>query len=550
MNPIFLLPYLSVLVLAFLLQAAIEHGLERLNFLPKHSLSITAWGLTTLMGYLTFWAYFGAYKLGWTFTCALFLFVVVYWIRYRRDLRRTFWRVSDGHLCRFSMILIGAFYLGYLYLWQSPQAPEILAANRFMTSLPADNIIPAFLADRLALGQSPKNFMGDWLSSDRPPLQTGFILLFRLPFDHWLGEPGPRAFAASLLFQLLWIPGLWALLRGASARRAETLAVVGLVACTGFCLLHSVYTWPKLGAAGLVIGGASLFFDRSSSSQLVRWTIGSALCALGYLGHGGVMFSLLALAPLTLLMRPNKTILAASVTVFVLIQIPWSFYQNFYEPPGNRLIKWHIGGVIPVDNRGALETICTSYRETSGSEIIKNKEANLAELFRDGPWLLFKLSPSDIKGSRAAEFFHFFRGLGFGSWLLFFIPWCAWRLRGDKAATDMIHAASLITGWGLLTLLVWVLLLFGPGTTIIHQGSLVPLLTLWTLPVVVLARWWRGSVIVVALAQLILFATIWTTPWSPPEGPLSMGALMLLLTSILLFGILTIVIHREPASEG
>lgn len=549
MNPAFLLPYITVFALAILLQAAIEHRLGLHKLLPSHSQPIAAWGLTAFLGYLAFWAYFGTLKLGWGFTCGLFVGVIAYWIQNRRDIRGTFLGAADGHLCRFLMISIGAFYLGFLHLWQSTQAPEMLAANRFMPAMPTDNIIPAIFSDRLACGQSPKNLMGDWLSSDRPPLQTGFILLLRLPLD-WMGSPSTRAFAASFLFQLFWIPGLWALLRSAGAKRTETLFTAGLVACTGFCLFHSVYAWPKLGAAGLVIGGTSLFLNRNPGSQLVKWSIGSALCALGYLSHGGVMFSLLALAPLTLLLKPTKTTLVASVIVFLLLLLPWSCYQNFYEPPGNRLVKWHIGGVIPIDKRGTMETIYTSYRNTSWPEIIKNKEANLAEIFRDGPWHIFDLSPANMKGSRAAEFFHFFRGLGLGSWLLLLLPLCVWRLQRKNDSAGLAHAAALITGWGLLTLIAWVLVQYGPGTTIIHQGSLVPLLTLWTIPVVALARWSRNALVAIAMVQFILFLSVWTIPWTPPEGPLSPSAMILVFSSICLFGAIAVITCRTPAHKA
>jgi hypothetical protein len=281
-----------------------------------------------------------------------------------------------------------------------------------------------------------------------------------------------------------------------------------------------------------------------------RWLTGAALCALGYLSHGGAMFSLLALAPLTLFMRPTKTMLVASLGIFLLLVLPWSCYQKFYDPPGNRLLKWHLAGVIPIDNRGAWETISTSYHKTSWSDILQNKGANVAQLFQDGPWHLLNLSPANVRDNRAAEFFHFFRALGLGSWLLLLLPWLAWRLRGDKSSTNFIRFSSLLAGWVALTLLVWVSLSFGPGTTIIHSGSLAPLLVLWTLPVVVLARWWRPSLVLVAIIQLVLLIAIWLPANPAMSAPLSVSSLLLVLSSTLLLGLLIIFTHREHACEN
>ena len=54
---------------------------------------------------------------------------------------------------------------------------SFLAANRFLVNMPGDNQIPGLFADRLWSGQSRGQVMADWLSSDRPPLQTGWLLL-------------------------------------------------------------------------------------------------------------------------------------------------------------------------------------------------------------------------------------------------------------------------------------------------------------------------------------------------------------------------------------
>lgn len=40
--------------------------------------------------------------------------------------------------------------------------------------LPSDNVLPDLSAKQVLSGAPPRPFAGDWLSSDRPPLQAGF----------------------------------------------------------------------------------------------------------------------------------------------------------------------------------------------------------------------------------------------------------------------------------------------------------------------------------------------------------------------------------------
>ena len=42
---------------------------------------------------------------------------------------------------------------------------------------------------------------------------------------------------------------------------------------------------------------------------------------------------------------------------------PWSAYQKYGDPPGNRLTKWTLAGVVEVDDRGTAEAIFDSYGE-------------------------------------------------------------------------------------------------------------------------------------------------------------------------------------------
>lgn len=540
---------LVVFGLAMLLQGVVEHLLKRHSSLPEYSLPIVAWGAVIFVGYIAFWAWWFAPWLGWIVTLAPFLGALIYGIGSRRDFRAIVWGNAEGRLCRITLLLLVLGYLGILGLWQAKQTPEVLAAERFLAGLPDDNAIPRLFADRLKTDTHPKYLVGDWLSSDRPPLQTGFILLLRpLPAILLHINPVALAFAVGVLFQMIWVPGLWSVLRAIGASKVETLASVALTGCTGFCLLHSVYTWPKLGAAGLVMGAVGLLLGGSSAAKTSRWSIAGGLSALGMLAHGGVAFSLLGLFPILWRRRPTAFALICAAVVFLGTMSPWLGYQRFYDPPGNRLVKWHLAGVIPVDTRGTMETLRTSYQEIGWSGTMQHKLANLKALFRDGPWKILSWSWDKAIDRQAEEFFNFFRGLGLGSWILLF--WFVMRLRAKGAIAELQSGSTFLALWSGLTLAVWVLLMFGPATTIIHQGSLVPLLVLFAFPLVTVYRWSPSAYAVIAVVQLSFFFTTWSAPGRVMKGSFSFAAALLAFIAFAAIALLLISSRRgilEPA---
>ena len=68
------------------------------------------------------------------------------------------------------------------------------------------------------------------------------------------------------------------------------------------------------------------------------------------LAHGGAIFFLLAAAFYFSVTRATGriTYMVFSIATFLSIYTPWVFYQRVIQPPGDRLLKWHLAGVIPV----------------------------------------------------------------------------------------------------------------------------------------------------------------------------------------------------------
>lgn len=436
--------------------------------------------------------------------------------------------------------LAGLFYLSVLFIFPLGGITNT-AGQRFYANMPGDNFIPTIFAERLHSGVSPKAPGGDWLSSDRPPLQSGLALV-TLPALRALDIGYDKACAtAGVWFQLLWIPALWVFLRWLGLTERDAHAATAALVFTGFLLFNSVFVWPKLAGAALVLLAFCTFFATESAiDSRHRWLAGGTLVALGSLAHGGVLFSLLALAPLVLLrvfhsprsalnvrrstfgVRPPAPLwrspiwrdLLLAALAFTVLSLPWFAYQRLYEPPGNRLIKWHVGGAIAPDSRSITTTLLESYRAQGWARTLDTRRANLRLLFRgDWPHLLTTRDRAAIAGRRGNEIFHPFRTAA--TWILgaAALPFLAFiYLRRRPAWRDHVRRHGQAVAWLVLTLALWLALMFFPDGTMVHQGSyVVPLLlfgllTAWTLLLS------RRLFAILALLQLALFTLTWMPP--------------------------------------
>ncbi|MCX6952052.1 MAG: hypothetical protein NTV51_07780 [Verrucomicrobia bacterium] len=411
--------------------------------------------------------------------------------------------------------LAGVFYISVLFVFTGPKFTDT-ASSRFLANMPGDSEIPRIFAEHLYTGTSPKGPGGDWLSSDRPPLQSGLALV-TLPALRALDFGYDKACAtAGVWFQLLWIPALWVFLRWLGLTEHQAHAATAALVFTGFLLFNSVFVWPKLAGAALVLLAFCTFFATESAIEpRHRWLVGGTLAAFGSLAHGGVMFSLFALAPLAVFSfrrRWRSWLLAA--TAFVVLSLPWFAYQRFYEPPGNRLVKWHLAGAIAPDSRDVVEALVENYRRLGWAKVLETRRDNLATIFH-GSWqhLLTTRDRDAIAGRRSEEIFYTFRTPA--AWLLGLVSLPALvflHVRRRPAWRDHVRRHGLALAWLGLTLAFWLALMFLPSGTLVHQGSyVVPLLLLgllaaWTLFV---SRWLFAAL---ALLQLGLFTLTWMPP--------------------------------------
>ena len=81
---------------------------------------------------------------------------------------------------------------------------------------------------------------------------------------------------------------------------------------------------------------------------------------------GQVFFSILVVGLFVLLRRINgfKSIIYAAL-FSVMVYCPWILYQKLIDPPGNRLIKWHIAGRTSPDSLSVLQSLLHSFKNVN-----------------------------------------------------------------------------------------------------------------------------------------------------------------------------------------
>lgn len=250
-----------------------------------------------------------------------------------------------------------------------------------------DNLIPQLFADRLADGRSPRSptLIGDWLSSDRPPLQTGAVLLvYPLARNQDLGYQ-----LLGVALQAAWVLGLWATLRAVHADERRCFYVTVMTAGAGAIFLNTVFVWPKMLAGAMTLAGLAITLHPTGKGGIQAALFGATV-ALGILSHGGALFSII---PLTAFMaRWNLRHLAAALAVACALCAPWVSYQKLYDPPGDRLLKWHLAGVTDIDPRSFGQVLVDQYHQAGITGAVANKLRNAKALawapsvWNHSPW--------------------------------------------------------------------------------------------------------------------------------------------------------------------
>jgi hypothetical protein len=403
-------------------------------------------------------------------------------------------RTPRGLLPPLALWALGSAFLVFLgFLHGGADGSLGMSTTRFSHPLPFDNDIPLFYSDWFfhhGHRGTPPVFPGEWLSSDRPPLQVGYVLSQRL-----LGwRDGELHYQVlGVVLQQLWIVGLWALLLAARIGRVTRGLVISAALVSPLAIVNGFFVWPKLLPAAMLLAAAAILITPLWSDLRHRLWAGAlvgALFGLAMMGHGSSLFGIVPLAALAALRgMPSWRWLGVAALVGVAFLAPWSAYQSHGDPPGNRLAKWMLAGVEQIDDRGTAETIADSYREAGLGGTVENKLDNFAAIagessFADnvgeavdgiGEWDVER----SVRALRSIFFFYLMPSLG----LLLLGPLAmaaAWRRRSELDPQEWGFAVTCLVAF-VIGAIGWGLILFGPPAArpSIHIGSyLVPILGL------------------------------------------------------------------------
>ena len=535
---------------------AVRKGLRDTVLLGAIGLATTA-----VAGYVVFFLFFLlSYRIVRPIGNAVEVVSVVYVLVAFRASSREGWKALQPLLAPALLVFTSALmFQAWTFAYEGLEKPLITPMFRFSQPLPGDNSLPyQMLHSMMNLDHRiPSPLVSEWLSSDRPPLQTAIALS---EYSALLAPVILGYQMLSVLLQSLWIFGLWLLLYALEVRGRATACVLTAALFTNFALVQSVFVWPKMLAVSYMLGFAALLLGgrlrTGTPFGTASTATATALLAWAFLSHGGSLFALLGLLPVALLFHRPASIrrLAAVFVLAGILFVPWTLYQKYYDPPGNRILKIHLAGVYPIDSRPFGQTILDSYRALSRQQLIANKTSNLEFVFhRFEFWHYLRqliAGPSRVAAARAMnneQFFHFGSTVGI---LVIGLPGLLAGLARRYRSVEW-QVGFLCWTFVILANVLWCLVMFGPESTFVHQGTYVTVILAFAGGVLGLWSVSEWLAYAVTVLQVILFGFIHIVMLAPAGGVLHYGnaflaALALMATAYLFHRVAT----YSPAPNG
>lgn len=390
-----------------------------------------------------------------------------------------------------ALILFVGWYPSYL------MTEWTVGANRWL-SLPIDNWLPKILGDQIVSGSLQSPMVGDWLSSDRGPLQTGFYLLFYpffKSFDSYYQ-------VISVFLQSLVLVPIGLFFRWLIGSKYFIFLSVLVFSLSSLAIINTSFVWPKLLATTYCLLLFMLFFSVKSIDQVISekpiyLLLISCSASFSLLSHGSTIFSLLVISLFFLcfflhgkyLKDPSREDVKLSCFVqfvfklfllFLVVMGPWLVYQKVIDPPGDRLLKWHFAGSIPVTDASFVDELSVAYAELSTEEWLLGRLENIRVAFEgaftfplDAFNFVFSSSEADV---RVEIISHSFYRLFYSMWIfspLFVLPlFCVSLIRKqDSNISKTVGKIALVLAISVASFSLWVIGMFIPGSTIVHQGS-------------------------------------------------------------------------------
>lgn len=503
-----------------------------------------------VLSYIAFWAYFADQAIGTTYVFLLTggSLLAIFFCWREGGLDAEILRKLRTPLLLWFLGAAFVTFFGFLHGGNSNAVTT--AAFRFEGQLPSDNDIPRYFAEWFATHghQHPPEYPGEWLFSDRPPLQVGYVLAQRGFLNT---AQGLHYQIICVLEQSLWIPAMWAVLVAVPLRRPTRSVAMLAAMISDVAIVHGFFVWPKLIAAAFLLAALAVIlsadWQRDRRDYRVAVLLG-ALLGLSMLSHGSSIFGVIPLVIFAAFRGvPNWRWLAAALAGLLLLYVPWSAYQKYEDPPGNRLLKWQLGGVTEITPEGTIGTIENAYSERGVDGTIDLKEENFEEMvgwprtkteFEEAThWIGEGFPGYAVQKVRWDRFFSLlpFLGILLIGPIAMIVAWLAKKKRDP----DEWRFALLCFAFFVIACVTWGLLLFGTpdSRTTIHVGSLaVPLLGVIGC-VVGLRSIYPRFAIGLALVNVVFVLFIYTPSFEPPVPGTSYSVLNGLLTALSLIGI-------------
>lgn len=434
--------------------------------------------------------------------------------------------------------------VGHTFLFGGATEPFLTAQYRYV-GLMVDNELPYLFGHHLWNDLSTHGFVGDWNGSDRPPLQSGLLLLLR-PVAMLFGVPADAAvesvpaqqwgMAAGVVAQYCWAPAAYSLLRAVGFSARPALVATAFLQTTPLMVWNSTFTWPKLMAAAYGVAGLAVLVtalrDRTRSPVLPV-TAASMLAMLGYLAHGSTAFAGPMLVGLggAVLWRSGAAIWlrvgVGSAAVAAGLYAPWSAYATWADPSHARLLKWYFAGETVAGTTPFVEVLRQAYATTPLSEHLGNRAESLARAFDPQLDAHLDLGSRWAESSRASDFFSPWWALGIST-LLVLAAWSVWALHSARARRWHREPSLAVSGGlilsGVVSMVVWALAVFSPELIAAALGSYVWLLVFAAIPLAWLAARSVRAVALLAGVQLAYDQMAYAFPAVGEGGRLSAWA--------------------------
>ena len=451
------------LTVSLLLSVVLTLFLSRFEAEDSIALVLLAFGL---YGYVGFFGYLVSYNVGIILSSGLIFvtFLSIIWI-YKAEKFLEYGR-SLLFVAPVAILTLFVLVIGYYPFSALSDDSWQVAANRWL-SLPIDNWLPKIFADQIWEGNIRRPMIGDWLSSDRPPLQTGVFLLFypMMPASTVLYQ------TVATMLQCFIILATWLFLSMNGYVR-NRVSLILVVCFSSLVLVHSLFVWPKLISATYLILCFSYLW-REKVCKIRGFVIGTS-AALAMLSHGGAFFALSGILLVWIFVQvgrgPSRKLFMDCLAwggIFIIIMLPWSLYGRYVDPESGRLIKWHLAGLVGPSEITVVNALLDAYGNLTFDDWVKGRFDNIIKIVSGNVVLDAFGGGFDqfVAGVRAKSFFGFFYSMWF---LSPFVAILVWVLYGCKSLPRNIW---LLLSTAIVATLVWVLLMFEPGSTVIHQGS-------------------------------------------------------------------------------